>query len=175
MRSPVILQVIGYSGSGKTTLIEKLLSVLKNKNLSTFVLKSAKSHPYVYSDKDSDRFLESGAQSSAVFFKDYTQITIQDKLDVETVIGLLRELKQHDLIILEGFKGLSFPKILVWANEIPDSEILDYTTIRYLYLSKEVEDIENSILGEKLDLSQIMLTNNVEELATRIILDLDIG
>ena len=172
MSSVFILQVVGYSKSGKTTIIEQLVNSLKKKGKSVFTIKSARNHPYESSFKDSDKFLRSGAHMSAVVFNDVTQISINYPLSVDMLIDFSKDKKNIDLIILEGFKDLLFPKILIFDKDIPNESELDYSTIRYLYNPRSLILKENSTLWNLLKNGKIILVNNVEELIHNILPEL---
>ena len=171
MNSPPIIQVVGYSKSGKTSLITKLIELLNEKEINVFVIKSARSHAYEFSSKDSDRFLESGAQSSAVIFKEYTQTSLKGATDVVSLVEIMNELNHFEIVILEGFKDLSYPKVLMYADEIPSSDEIDFSTIRYLYSS--TEQIKHKSLKHLIKTNKIALIKSAKELASRIILDLE--
>ncbi|MHA1199665.1 MAG: molybdopterin-guanine dinucleotide biosynthesis protein B [Candidatus Heimdallarchaeaceae archaeon] len=173
MSTPYIIQVVGYSKSGKTTLIEELVKQFQMKEISSFTLKSARTHSYEYTMKDSDRFLNSGAQASAVIFNDLTQISIKSKLDVNSIIDEVVRISDCSIVLIEGFKELTYPKILVWGEEIPKSSEIDYTTIRYLYYPKELKFDQYKTLDELIKQEKIILIKNIEELISNIVNDLE--
>ena len=173
MNSPLIIQVVGYSKTGKTTLITELIKLLNENDLKIFAIKSARSHEFEFSNKDSDKFLESGAQSAAVVFKNFTQISLIGVTEVETLIKIVSELNQYKIVILEGFKELPYPKIQVYSNEIPSFNELDFSTIRYLYSSNEQNIIRQKSLSAMMKSNEIALVKSIQELASRIILDLE--
>lgn len=173
MSAPYIIQVVGYSKSGKTTLIEELVKQFQMREISSFTLKSARTHSYEYSMKDSDRFLNSGAQASAVIFDNLTQISLSEKLDVDSIIDEVVKLSGCNIVIIEGFKELTYPKILVWSEDIPKSSELDYTTIRYLYYPKEQEFIQHKSLEEMIKQDKMILIKDIEELVSKIINELE--
>ncbi len=173
MIGPYILQVVGYSKSGKTTLIEELIALLMMSNITAITLKSARSHSYVYSTKDSDKFLKSGAKASAVLFNNLTQISFARKQDADSTIEAILKLTDCDLVLIEGFNELSYPKILVLGEEIPDSSVLDYKTIKYLYSLEEMEFVRHKSIDELIKQDKVILMKNIEELTSRIIQDLE--
>ncbi len=173
MSLPYIIQVIGYSQSGKTTLITELVKLLKKENISSLTIKSARSHPYEYSTKDSDKFLESGAQTSVVIFSNVTQISSNQQLNVEVVIEASEKLSDFDIVLIEGFKELKYPKILVFSEKIPDTTEIDFMTIRYLYSPEEKEFDKSTIVNDLIKQSNVFLAFSIEELTSKIIFDLE--
>jgi len=112
------LGVIGWSGSGKTTLIEQLLPCLAARGLRVSVIKHCH-HPLDFDvpGKDSYRLRKAGAQEVMVLspsgwglFSDCEQ---EPSLDAQ-----LAHLSGVDLVLLEGQKMLSLPKLEVWRPEV---------------------------------------------------------
>ena len=110
-----VLGFAAFSGTGKTTLLEQLIPLLKKNNLRVALIKH--SHHNFDIDKpgkDSYRLREAGATPVMLVSK-YRRAIITE---FETVApprldDQLRSLDQAnlDLILVEGFKAESFPKI----------------------------------------------------------------
>ncbi|MHA1866130.1 MAG: molybdopterin-guanine dinucleotide biosynthesis protein B [Candidatus Heimdallarchaeaceae archaeon] len=112
-----IIQIVGFSNTGKTTLVTNIIRKLNNKKIKVSTIKSAPTHKIEDHGKDSDKNFFSGGVSTAVLFSNGTQITFSE-LSLEQTIGLINEYTNSDLIIIEGFKKLDFPKIIVWTKNI---------------------------------------------------------
>jgi molybdopterin-guanine dinucleotide biosynthesis protein B len=110
-----ILQVVGYQNAGKTTLITKLIQMLQEKE---YLIGTMKHHGHhddpLYDDINKDTYLHrsSGAIVSGVTSKGQLQITIEDSFSLEKLLELYR-IFSLDLILVEGFKTESFPKIVL--------------------------------------------------------------
>ncbi|NPV06454.1 MAG: molybdopterin-guanine dinucleotide biosynthesis protein B [Anaerolineae bacterium] len=108
---PPILVVAGYSDSGKTTLIERLVPELRRRGLRVGVVKHLGSHFDLDSPgKDTHRFWESGADSVGVLAPDRTLVMWRD---ANADLKALASLMPVDLVLAEGFKSGSGPRILV--------------------------------------------------------------
>lgn len=113
------LPVIGlcaYSGTGKTTLLTQLIPLLKKNKLRIGVVKHAHhkfdiDHP----GKDSYEFRQAGAEQIAVASKKRIAWIKEckdnkDEPILSDVLSIL-DINNLDLVIVEGFKHESFPKI----------------------------------------------------------------
>ncbi len=114
----VLIPVLGfaaYSGTGKTTLLTQLIPLLKKKNLRVALIKhSHHSFDIDKPGKDSYRLREAGA-SPVMLVSKYRRAVITE-LETEEYPKLDDQLKlldqrNLDLILVEGFKAESFPKI----------------------------------------------------------------
>jgi len=112
-----VLACCGYSGSGKTTLIEAVVPVLRNRGVSVAVVKhDAHGVNIDHPGKDSDRLFRAGAdvllrganESAARWHPDggpdLDQALIQLGID-------------HDLVLVEGHKETSVPKLWLLAED----------------------------------------------------------
>ncbi|MCK5605916.1 molybdopterin-guanine dinucleotide biosynthesis protein B, partial [Candidatus Pacearchaeota archaeon] len=112
----LILGFVAYSGTGKTTLLEKLIPLLTAKGLRVGLIKHCH-HDFDIDipGKDSYRLRKAGAQQVMVASaKRWALITEQPEVQPEPVLHeLLHQMEQDQLniILVEGFKHESFPKI----------------------------------------------------------------
>ncbi len=106
-----ILGICGFSGSGKTTLIEAVIPKLTARGLAVAAVKCDAHHVEVDKPgKDSDRYFRAGAD---VFLRgdteDFTRIHAPDERGLNARLAELA--RSYDLLLLEGGKHLSIPKI----------------------------------------------------------------
>ena len=105
-----ILAFVGNSESGKTRLIARLLPELKKRGLSVAVVKHC-SHGFDFGgpEKDSSKFLESGADGVALAARGRTAVI--DRLDFTANLGALAHecFAAADLVLVEG--GRSDPRL----------------------------------------------------------------
>lgn len=107
-----ILTICGWSGSGKTTLIESVLPQLCKKGLKVAVLKHTSHKINIdHSGKDSDRLFNAGAD---IILQSITDQFLRTH-EIETTLNKLIE--QYDLIIVEGHKSTSLPKIWLESSD----------------------------------------------------------
>ncbi|UJF18157.1 bifunctional molybdopterin-guanine dinucleotide biosynthesis adaptor protein MobB/molybdopterin molybdotransferase MoeA [Vibrio sp. SS-MA-C1-2] len=109
-----IVGFAAYSGTGKTTLLEQLIPVLRNKNLKLAVIKHAHHDFDIDQDgKDSYRLRKAGADQMLISSR-YRNALISETPDTEADLNSLLGQLDHqdlDLVLIEGFKKLNFPKI----------------------------------------------------------------
>jgi molybdopterin-guanine dinucleotide biosynthesis protein B len=116
MRS--IISIVGKSHSGKTTLLEKLIAELKRRGYKVAIVKhSHHKDDLDVAEKDTWRFTRAGSELSAINSLDHLAIHRQmdnyfDPQDISSFI-----LWDYDIILTEGFKGSSYPKIEVHRAE----------------------------------------------------------
>lgn len=122
---PNIISIAGRSGSGKTTFLEKLIPQLRERGYQIGVIKHA--HCGVEMDKkgkDSWRHKRAGAAATLVIspgilalVKDYETVD-SDSTESEsaTIERIKHYLSDMDLIIVEGFKYATLPKLEIFRT-----------------------------------------------------------
>jgi len=114
------LGIVGWSGSGKTTLIERLLPHLGQQGLRVSVIKQ--SHHVIETDqpgKDSWRHRQAGAHE--VLLSTPHRWVLMHELRAESQPGLdelVARLAPCDLVLVEGFKTATHPKLEVWRSAL---------------------------------------------------------
>lgn len=127
MREPKIIGFYGYSDSGKTSLIESLCRDLSEKGLKVGVIKqSDKSIRMDQPGKDTYRFQEAGAITTALVSQDETDIITRKRLAVEQVIRMMQKVSELDLVIIESVKDEHFAKIRLGDIEERKNTIWTY-------------------------------------------------
>ena len=120
-----VISVIGYSGSGKTHIIEFLIKKLKTElNLEVSIIKNIHEHRIDEEGKDSFKFSEAGAVFSVIKNKfNQNAIYLNKKISLDALINWLNKSPYKvDLIIIEGFRDVSYPTILC-AKELQDIDV----------------------------------------------------
>jgi molybdopterin-guanine dinucleotide biosynthesis protein MobB len=114
----LIISIIGNSHSGKTTLLETLITELKRRNHKVAVVK----HSHHADDldtarKDTWRFTKAGSALAAINSLDHLAIyrRIDHYFDPREISDFI--LWDYDIILTEGFKGSSYPKIEVHRHQ----------------------------------------------------------
>ena len=111
-----------YSGTGKTTLIKDVVMILKKSNYRVSVIKHAH-HNFDIDQpgKDSYEIRKSGAENMLISSENRWALMHEnmnnDELTLINLINLLEKIK-YDLILVEGFKAESFPKIELYRKEV---------------------------------------------------------
>ena len=120
MSGPRIIGLVGWSGSGKTTLLVKLLPLLVGRRLKVATLKHAH-HAFDIDlpGKDSYEHRKAGA-SEVIVSSSRRWVQIHELADQPeaTLAELLRRLSPCDLVVVEGFKHESHPKLEVFREAV---------------------------------------------------------
>lgn len=119
MKTPV-LSFSGYANSGKTTTLVKVVEKLVEKGYKIAALKHHGHKSLEITDKlkDTDKIRMAGANWVKLIVG---QVNIEEDLKYLDDLG-------YDLILLEGFKSLSYPK-LFFLNEDFTGEKLEFKNI----------------------------------------------
>jgi molybdopterin-guanine dinucleotide biosynthesis protein MobB len=115
-----IFGLAGWSGSGKTTLVVRLLPALIRRGVSVSTVKHAH-HEFDIDQpgKDSYRHREAGAREVLVSSSARWALMHEQRgADEPRLADLLRHMSPVDLVLVEGFKRNSFPKLEVHRPSI---------------------------------------------------------
>jgi molybdopterin-guanine dinucleotide biosynthesis protein MobB len=118
-----MIGLAGWSGSGKTTLITKVLPVLIRRGLKVSTLKHAH-HGFDLDQPGKDSFMHRAAGASEVIISSAKRWAVLHELREEPewdMPALLKKIAPVDLVLVEGYKRESFPKIEIYraANGKP--------------------------------------------------------
>lgn len=109
-REPLLFAISGVKNSGKTTLITKLIPILKGKGLKVATIKHD-GHDFApdVPGTDTDLHHRAGAYGTAVFSEQRFMVVKETSGITEQ--ELKEQFPEADLILLEGFKHSSYPKM----------------------------------------------------------------
>ncbi len=112
-----VLGFAAYSGTGKTTLLVKLLPLMKLQGLSVATIKQTH-HDFEIDKpgKDSYALRKAGAAQVLIASEKRCALITEYEKPVESdLVELVNklDLENIDLVLVEGFKNSSFPKIEV--------------------------------------------------------------
>lgn len=106
-----IVAFVGHSDTGKTNLIEKMVAILCKRGYRVAVLKHT--HATIKVDRqgtDTDRFRKAGAAISAIA-DDRMLVRFEGGEDPMALLAALAS--EVDILLVEGYKKLPLPKVLV--------------------------------------------------------------
>jgi len=116
---PPVISIVGRSKSGKTTFIEKLIGELKSRGYRVATIKHTP-HGMDFNDqgKDTWRHLNAGSEATAGSSPEGMVLVkpVKQDLTLEEIARFLGE--DYDIILAEGFKQSSAPKIEVHRREV---------------------------------------------------------
>jgi len=115
---PPILSIVGKSNSGKTTLLESLITELKRRGYRVAVIKHPAENLEVDTvNKDTWRFSRAGSDTSAI--TSGRKLAVFKNIEGDFIPEDLARFvcPDYDLILTEGFKQSSYPKIEVHRKD----------------------------------------------------------
>ncbi len=119
MTGKKIIGFAGYSGSGKTTLLEKLIPLLTAQGLRIAVIKHAH-HNFDIDKPGKDTYRHRQAGAGEVLIINAQRWALMHELRDETepsLEELCAKFSPCDLILAEGYKHASIPKLEVHRTE----------------------------------------------------------
>jgi len=119
MKTPVI-SIVAKSGTGKTTLLEKLIAEMKRRGYKVGAIKhDAHSFNIDRERKDSWRLTQAGADTMLITSPDKLAMVKQYQADQEPTLAetVTAYCDDVDLVLTEGFKHSTMPKIEVHRQE----------------------------------------------------------
>ncbi|MGB5984524.1 MAG: molybdopterin-guanine dinucleotide biosynthesis protein B [Desulfobacterales bacterium] len=113
---PAMLAVVGYSGSGKTTLLVRLIEEFCRRGLQVGTLKHDV-HSFEMDRPGKDTWRHKQAGAAVTIISSPRQIGMVRDVDYDhQPQELLPLLNGMDLVLVEGFKGGSQPKIEIFRS-----------------------------------------------------------
>ena len=122
--SKAVISIVAKSGTGKTTLLEKLIAELKRRGYRVGAIKhDAHQFEIDHAGKDSWRLTHAGADTMVVSSASKVAIVQQNQAAEEPSVHALLAtyFKDVDIVLTEGFKKSTLPKIEVHRKERSDS------------------------------------------------------
>lgn len=119
---PVVFCVSGIKDSGKTGLIIKLINEFIGEGYVVSAIKHD-GHDYEMDHEGTDtfRFSSAGARVSAIFSKNQFSINCKRETHIDELIELVKRAQNPDIIIIEGLKNASYPKVEVVRRAVSDA------------------------------------------------------
>lgn len=135
-----VLQIVGYKNSGKTTFAKELITYLSTRGVKVGSLKNH-GHggvPLGIEETDSELHRTAGSTIAGVIGEGLLQLSHANHWKVDDML-LIYEMLGTEFLVMEGFKHLSFPKIVLLRKE-EDKQLLEkLTNIQGVISSKEIE------------------------------------
>lgn len=110
----------GYSGSGKTTLIERLIPLFTGRGVSISLIKHAH-HTFEIDQPGKDSFRHRKAGCTEVLVTSSRRWALMHELNgapEPALHELVKRMSPCDLLLVEGFKRETIPKLEVYRAEV---------------------------------------------------------
>jgi molybdopterin-guanine dinucleotide biosynthesis protein MobB len=118
MKQIPAVAIVGNSGAGKTTLLERLIPALKQRGLRVGVIKhDAHRFDIDHPGKDSHRLTAAGADTMMITSGEKMAMVKRHAASPPIEELLERYFSEVNLVLVEGFRGSSLPKIEVHRKE----------------------------------------------------------
>ena len=167
MKRKRIVAISGIKNSGKTTLICRLLEIFKEKGLRVAVLKHD-GHDFEpdVPGTDTYRQLQAGAYGTVVFSKGkYMLVKQQPQISEKELIEFFPE---ADLILLEGFKYSTYPKIEIVRKGNSAESVSNPERLMAIATNLDAEEREALSISEDVPLFEL---DNAKSIAEFILSD----
>ena len=115
-----VMGIAGWSGAGKTTLLTRLIPVLVQRGLRVATIKHAH-HAFDVDQPGKDSYEHRKAGASEVIVSSARRWVVMHELGdagEASLADLLRKVSPCDLVLVEGFKRDSLPKIEVYRRSL---------------------------------------------------------
>jgi molybdopterin-guanine dinucleotide biosynthesis protein MobB len=114
VKKPYAIAIVGNSGAGKTTLLERLIPALKRRGLRVGGIKhDAHRFDIDHPGKDSHRLTAAGADTMMITSASMLAMVKRHAGSPPSEELIERYFSDMDLVLVEGFRGSSLPKIEV--------------------------------------------------------------
>lgn len=164
-RQQKVFAISGIKNSGKTTLICNLLDIFKEKGIKAAVIKHD-GHEFSADVPGTDTYrqLQTGAYATAVFSAGKFMVVKQQPHTSET--ELMQFFPEADLILLEGFKHSTYPKIEIVRRGNSEKCVCDETYLMAVATNLEPEKRNALSLPEHIPVFDL---DSAEEIADFIL------
>lgn len=136
-----VIGIVGFKNSGKTYLAQQLITYYTNKKMKVASIKHAH-HQFEIDKENTDSFLHKKAGSKQIIIsssKRWAKIVELNDQKEKNLNELLLEVENSDIVIVEGYKNESHPKI----------EIIKKKSKEFLF--NKINNVVAIVSNEKID------------------------
>lgn len=145
-KKPKVFAVSGIKNSGKTTLVEKLVTSLTALGYKVGVIKHD-GHEFVADHEGTDSYRHKSAGAKSVIVYSNTKMMLIKDHEKPSIDTLLQYQQDMDIVIIEGMKYSSLPKIEIIRGEISTTSICDPSTLMAIVTDVPLEEANIPIIG----------------------------
>ena len=149
----MILGVVGYSDSGKTTLVGRLVGILRERGIKVCTIKHVQESSLSPDGKDTTRHLEAGASMTVGVSQEDMVAYFPGGFSLEKAIDVIEMLESPEVILVEGFKGSSIPKVVLGELEAENvvakgtEDELFESALSYILNEVKIETVMSKLAG----------------------------
>ena len=139
----LICGIVGWKNSGKTYLAQKLIKYFDAKNFKVASIKHAH-HEFEIDKPDTDSYLHRKAGSQEILVsssKRWVKIVELRGAKERKLSDLLNELDSPDIVIIEGYKNESHPKLEIIKEDTKDYLFTRLNTITGIVSDKKIDTL----------------------------------
>lgn len=141
----MILGIYGFQDSGKTTLVEELVRELTRKGYKVSSVKHTTHDKTIDSEgKDTWRHWKAGSDPVVFSSNSETSIIKHSRTSPDDIAGMIMREYHPDVLIFEGVKNGSFPKVAI--GDVPNKA---GTVLTNATLDELVRYVENEVAVER--------------------------
>jgi molybdopterin-guanine dinucleotide biosynthesis protein B len=115
-----VIAVSGTKNTGKTTLVTRIVAELTRRGFSVGTIKHTH-HTFDLEGKDTWKHREAGAEI-VVGSGDETFLTVNENMDLDQILSMIKFIKDLDFVVLESFKHCKYAKVA--TSNIEDEFII---------------------------------------------------
>lgn len=127
-KKPKVFAVSGIKNSGKTTLVEQLVTRLTQLGYKVGVIKHD-GHEFVADHEGTDSYRHKAAGAKNVIVYSKTKMMMVQEHEEPSIEKMIAYQKDMDIVILEGMKYSTFPKIEVVRGARSKESVCDPKTL----------------------------------------------
>ena len=158
----LICGIVGWKNSGKTYFAQKLINYFNSKNLKVASIKHAH-HEFDIDKPNTDSYLHRKAGSQEILVsssKRWVKIVELRGAEERKLSDLLNELDSPDIVIIEGFKNESHPKLEIIKEDTKDYLFTKLNTITGIVSDKKIDTLIPQFKKENIDSVVEHILNN---------------
>ncbi|MBD8004994.1 molybdopterin-guanine dinucleotide biosynthesis protein B [Bacillus norwichensis] len=149
MAGKKIIQIVGFQNSGKTTLIERLITACKEMKLAVGTIKHhghGNAPDRVFLNKDSEKHQQAGAIVSTVEGAGSLHLEAKkEKWELQEIVQMYEQLP-IDIILVEGYKRMNYPKVVLVRNPQDEFLLEELTNIMAIISNEPLSSTSSSII-----------------------------
>lgn len=151
MKNLPTIVIYGYSGSGKTSLIVDLIDDLREEGYKVCTVKHKPAEISIDQEgKDTWKHVNAGSEMTVFSTDIETDFMLPRESKLEKIIEIIGKISDCDLILAEGFKDASFPKVAVGDIEGRDKTLLRFQDNRGEVIDCIKQEMKTTAIENKL-------------------------